>query len=105
MRAWLFSAVFLLGCGSAPPMTTTSQPDAAAEPDSAMPEPPPKMADAAVEAAPPKDIPYPDPDWATDSAKSQNIDDSFLDQADAIAEKNNSYCLLVIRHGLLVHEK
>jgi CubicO group peptidase (beta-lactamase class C family) len=49
-------------------------------------------------------VPYPDPDWMTGTPQSQGLDPSFLGQADAVAAANNSYCLLVIRHGVLVWE-
>lgn len=83
-------------------MASGGNPDANA-PD-ARQDPPPTIAEAGTDAPAPKDVPYPDPDWATDSPKSQDIDETFLAAADAVAASNNSYCLLVIRHGVLVHE-
>jgi len=100
-RAWLLS-VFVVGCSSAPP-TTIATNDSGTAPDASAPD-----VVAPIEAGPPdaaKPIPYPDPDWTTGSAQSENVDDAFLDQADAVAETNSSFCLLVIRHGILVHEK
>jgi len=101
MRRALFS-LFLLGCGSAPPAAIVTN-DAGLLPDVGAPDVPTIQ----VEAGPPDaaaPIPYPDPDWTTGSAQSEDVDQSFLDQADAVAAANNSFCLLVIRHGVLVHE-
>lgn len=49
--------------------------------------------------------PFPDPDWLIGTPESQSLDPMMLSEADSIAAANTSYCLLVIRHGVLVWEK
>lgn len=86
-----------MGCGSAgaPGGPPASQPDAGRPPHDAAP----------AEDAPSDDgVPYPDPDWQTGTPESQGIDPAGLAAADAKAAALDSYCLLVIRHGVLVHE-
>jgi CubicO group peptidase (beta-lactamase class C family) len=51
------------------------------------------------------ETPYPDPDWAEGLPADHGLDADALEQASAIAEANESYCLLVIRHGELVFER
>ena len=48
--------------------------------------------------------PFPIPDWPTGSPKDQDIDPAGLAAAARIAAAHKSYCLLVIRHGVLVDE-
>jgi CubicO group peptidase (beta-lactamase class C family) len=47
---------------------------------------------------------YPDPDWKTGTPESQGLDSADLARAIAAADATDSYCLLVIRHGVLVSE-
>ena len=54
--------------------------------------------------APAAVVPYPDPDWPTGTPESQGLDTAKLDEAAAAADSADSYCLLVIRHGVLVSE-
>ncbi|MEO6573669.1 MAG: serine hydrolase [Polyangiaceae bacterium] len=49
--------------------------------------------------------PYPVPDWATEAPEAQGLDSSKLEAANDIAAADGSYCLLVIRHGVLVSER
>jgi CubicO group peptidase (beta-lactamase class C family) len=48
---------------------------------------------------------WPDPDWPTATPADVKLDVAGLDQAAAVAESHQSYCLLVIRHGALVYER
>ncbi|HMR07462.1 MAG TPA: serine hydrolase [Polyangiaceae bacterium] len=48
---------------------------------------------------------YPDPDWASGSATDHGLDPALLLAAGSVAESLDSYCLLVIRHGVLVSEQ
>src|SRR5262245_1160789 len=66
------------------------------EPDASSDAPAP---DAEVD-----DVHYPDPDWQTGSPESQGMASGGLDQAAVAADASGSYCLLVIRHGVLVSE-
>jgi CubicO group peptidase (beta-lactamase class C family) len=49
-------------------------------------------------------VAYPIPDWPTGPAAEQGLDPAGLDAAAAIAAGDQSHCLLVIRHGVLVAE-
>jgi CubicO group peptidase (beta-lactamase class C family) len=49
-------------------------------------------------------IPYPDPSWAEGAPADHGLDPTQLEAAALVAEQNESYCLLVIRHGVLVAE-
>jgi CubicO group peptidase (beta-lactamase class C family) len=49
-------------------------------------------------------VPYPIPDWPTGTPESQGLDPAGLFQASEIAKAHDSFCLLVIRHGVLVWE-
>ena len=53
----------------------------------------------------PDPVLYPDPDWATGTPEDHAIDSAKLEEAAAAAELNGSFCLLVIRHGVLVFER
>lgn len=59
--------------------------------------------DAGSEA--PTPYPYPDPDWTTGDPADQGLDPAGLDAAATAAEDADSYCLLVVRHGVLVYER
>ncbi|MEW5742593.1 MAG: serine hydrolase domain-containing protein [Myxococcota bacterium] len=48
---------------------------------------------------------YPSPDWDTALPEAVGLDSMALERAAAVAEANDSYCLLVIRHGQLVFER
>ncbi len=48
---------------------------------------------------------YPDPEWAEAAPADENVDAALLEEAAKIAEQNQSYCLLVIRHGKLIFER
>jgi CubicO group peptidase (beta-lactamase class C family) len=50
-------------------------------------------------------VPYPSPDWPIGTPASVGLDATKLDEAASVAEGDGSYCLLVIRHGLLVYER
>ncbi len=54
-------------------------------------------ADAAASA-------FPVPDWPTGTPESEGLDSAGLAQAATIAAADGSFCLLVIRHGVLVAE-
>jgi CubicO group peptidase (beta-lactamase class C family) len=77
-------------------------------PSPTTPAPPPVATPAAATAAA-GDVydrrGWPDPDWPTATPADVRLDPAGLDQAAAAAEKNGSYCLLVIRHGALVYER
>ena len=47
---------------------------------------------------------YPIPDWPTGAPEDHGFDPSKLAAAAAVAESEQSYCLLVIRHGVIVDE-
>jgi len=87
-------ALLLVACGSAGP----SSPPIDDTPDAARPVTP------SPDAAPVDDVPYPDPDWPTGTPESQGLASDQLDAASRAAEADQSYCLLVIRHGVLVSE-
>jgi len=48
---------------------------------------------------------YPMPDWAIGKPEEHGLSSARLDDAASVADANQSYCLLVIRHGVLVYEK
>ena len=62
----------------------------------------PQAPDAAADSAP--TVLYPDPEWPTGTPESQGLDGAALAVAADAADAANSYCLLVIRHGVLVSE-
>ena len=96
----LLASLVLLGCGAGQQMTAGDDANVvdAGHADAIVPSDPVEASsDAAV-------VPYPDPDWSTDTPQSQGLDPSSLAAADAVAGAHNSYCLLVIRHGVLVWE-
>ncbi|MEO8554128.1 MAG: serine hydrolase domain-containing protein, partial [Kofleriaceae bacterium] len=84
MKRWI--ALALAGCGH-PTTTPAELPDAALAADAAAPA-----------------VLYPDPDWPTGTPESVGLDPGKLDAAAAAADDTDSYCLLVIRHGVLVSE-
>jgi CubicO group peptidase (beta-lactamase class C family) len=96
-RLLLVLAALLCGCGA--PGVAPPPPAQDAGPADAAP-PPEAGTDAPVEAG----TPYPDPDWPTASPESVGLDSKELADADAIAQNDGSYCLLVVRHGVLVWE-
>lgn len=49
-------------------------------------------------------IEYPVPDWKSGTPEDHGLDSAALDDAIAVAADLESYCLLVIRHGVLVSE-
>jgi CubicO group peptidase (beta-lactamase class C family) len=94
-HAWL--GLVLLGCGG--PASTNPQPVADAAPITPVVDSSVVFVDAGEPA-----VVYPNPDWPTATPESVDIDSTGLAAANAIADQNGSYCLLVIRHGLLVSE-
>jgi CubicO group peptidase (beta-lactamase class C family) len=48
---------------------------------------------------------WPIPDWQSADPTTHGLDPQKLDEAATVAEGNGSYCLLVIRHGLMVYER
>ena len=50
-------------------------------------------------------VAYPDPDWAMGAPEDHGLDPAKLEEAAAAAEGTGSYCLLVIRDGVLVYER
>ncbi len=48
---------------------------------------------------------YPDPDWPSGSPGDHGLDAPALVAAGSVAQQLDSYCLLVIRHGVLVSEQ
>lgn len=50
-------------------------------------------------------VSYPDPDWPEALPEEQGFDAAQLEEAAAIADALDSYCLLVIRNGQLVFER
>ena len=91
------SAVLVVGCSStdggrlAGPGPTEEAPGAGGNRDAS-----PPSSDAAD--------PFPVPDWPTGSPESEGLDASALHRAASVAERSGSFCLLVIRHGVLVAE-
>ncbi len=53
----------------------------------------------------PVPTPYPAPNWPAGSPADQGLDAAALVTAGGVAEKLDSYCLLVIRNGILVSEQ
>ncbi len=93
MKTLACLALSLIACGRA------AQTDA---PDATTPTPTPTP--TAIDApAAPATI-YPDPEWPTGTPESVGLDGTKLDEAATAAEGVDSYCLLVIRHGVLVSE-
>jgi CubicO group peptidase (beta-lactamase class C family) len=67
---------------------------------------PPSLAsapDAAADAA--LGVPYPTPDWPTGAPDEHGLRVEGLAAAAAVAERSQSFCLLVLRHGTLVYER
>src|SRR5512140_2618944 len=108
--------LFVAGClacgtspGPAPAAKNAPAADPAAGPESGDASPPPAApADAAAppaaaDAGPP--IPFPIPDWPTGTPEEQGLTTAGLEAAATVAEANQSHCLLVIRHGVLVFER
>jgi CubicO group peptidase (beta-lactamase class C family) len=99
-RLFATFALALLGCsarphaGASPPRAPSPTPVAPAEPREPsagqVPDPPP---------------PFPIPDWITTEPATVGLDAAKLDQAAAVAAADGSYCLLVIRHGLVAYER
>ena len=54
---------------------------------------------------PTAEVPYPVPDWPTGTPEAFGLSTAGLDAAAAVAAANQSFCLLVIRHGTLVYER
>ena len=111
--AWLLLALLVTACGDGVGTSAADAPseeDAGAADDAASTVTSASDAGAAtaVDSGDPdasKPTPFPDPDWATAKPEDVGIDSSGLDAADEVADRHSSYCLLVIRHGLLVWEK
>ena len=59
---------------------------------------------AAADAPPPETVRYPDPEWETGDPADHGVDPAGLATAAAAAAASDSYCLLVIRHGVLIAE-
>jgi CubicO group peptidase (beta-lactamase class C family) len=98
MRSLL--ALALIGCAGAPRPSSKIDPPA---PDS----PTANGTFGGVTHAPPpaQPPPYPIPDWPTATPADVGLDAAKLDQAAQVADGDGSYCLLVIRHGLLAYER
>lgn len=111
--AWLLLALFVTACGDAAGTSSAASPngkDAGAASDAASPTPSSSDAGAAssVDSGDPDagtTTPFPDPDWPTAKPEDVGIDSAGIDAADDVANAHSSFCLLVIRHGLLVSEK
>jgi len=58
-----------------------------------------------TDAGPDELVSYPMPDWPRGSPAEQGLDAAGLDEAAAVAAADGSFCLLVIRHGVLVYER
>lgn len=86
MKPWILVA--LVACGEHLEPAVGSSPDAMTSVSS----------DAAAQVL------YPDPDWTVGTPESVGLDPTKLDEAATAADANDSYCLLVIRHGVLVSE-
>jgi CubicO group peptidase (beta-lactamase class C family) len=50
-------------------------------------------------------VPYPVPDWSVGTPAEHGMDPVKLEAAAAVAEQEGSYCLLVLRHGVLISEQ
>ena len=97
-----------VGCGgaagdgaSAPGATTTAPKPKPLPTASPTPEPTSTVKASGTGLAPAHapEIPYPDPEWPTATPESQGLSTTQLDAAADVADANNSYCLLVVRHA------
>jgi CubicO group peptidase (beta-lactamase class C family) len=50
------------------------------------------------------EVPYPTPNWPEGSPADHGLDPTQLEAAALVAQQQESYCLLVVRHGVLVAE-
>jgi CubicO group peptidase (beta-lactamase class C family) len=113
MKRWIVViAMTLVGCGSAAgddasaPGVTTHAPEPKPSPTiSLAPTSTTNASTTGLAPLPETETPYPDPDWPTATPESQGLSTKQLDAAADVADANQSYCLLVIRHGMLVYER
>ncbi len=110
------ATALVVACGSSVPEVPSTRHEPRSSPttpptiDAGTIDPPAPDVDAAVDAASAPDgastgVLYPSPDWPTGLPSDVALDVAKLDAAAAIAEANDSYCMLVIRHGRLVYER
>jgi len=86
----IVGTAILMGCSHAS-MEVVADPDAPVGPP-------------VIDAPAAPEVPYPDPDWPTGAPGDVGLDATKLDEAATAAGATESYCLLVIRHGVLVSE-
>ncbi len=91
----------------APELPPSASPGAPSLEDAGLPAalPPPALADAQAPPDAGAAVPYPVPDWPTGTPEANGMRSAGLDLAAAVAEATQSFCLLVIRHGVLVYER
>ena len=114
LAPWFLVAA--VACGGAPPADSVRGAPTAAAPAPAPTSTPtatdPRLPDPVrrgvrTPTAPPSDpgVPYPMPDWPKGAPEAFGLSTTGLDAAASVAEANQSFCLLVIRHGVLVYER
>ena len=91
---------------TSPAPTETAPPTNEPPPSDPAPSDPPPTVGAPHDLGAAVDgVAYPSPDWAIGAPEEHGISSTGLAAAAAVADANDSYCLLVIRHGVLVYER
>ncbi|MGZ3418671.1 MAG: serine hydrolase domain-containing protein [Polyangiales bacterium] len=109
-NALVVVASLLVACGGAAPSTPAPEPTTTpANGSPAAPEDPqfavPHADSPGFGVVQNDDVSYPSPDWPLGKPEAHGLDAAKLDQAASVASGKDSYCFLVIRHGVLVYER